>query len=368
MNKIPVGVVSPQGQGKLPPSIGGEWAIPQSSKLKYTQLFNSNDRQRTGFLTGVQARNILIESKLPQDMLAKIWNLADIDVDGRLSCEEFVLAMYLIDKAKAKEILPVKLPPELVPPSYRRTVPGSGSSGAISTGTLSHGSSLDEASIESNDGLKNSFEDKRKENYDKGKAELERRRAVLLEQQRREKEERERKEREENAKREKARLEAERKKQEELERQQAKIRAAELEKEEAKRRAQEVRELARKEAERQRQAEVEKTRRNELTTARARLMEEVQKLKSRKKTLAIEHEQTDKQLAESRAICATSRDKIVKIKTEIDGMRLKRDEIMQKQNAIKAQMKSFTEQQLFIEQEKVRMAAQLKSMMGRLAF
>lgn len=48
-----------------------------------------------------------------------------------------------------------------------------------------------------------SFEDKRKENYDKGQAELERRRKALADMQKKEQEERERKERDEAEKREK---------------------------------------------------------------------------------------------------------------------------------------------------------------------
>lgn len=91
-----------------------------------------------------------------------------------------------------------------------------------------------------------SFEDKRKENFDKGQAELDRRRKLLQEQQRKEKEERERKEREEAEKREKARLEAERKQQEELERQLQKQRELELEKEEQRKRELEAKEAARK--------------------------------------------------------------------------------------------------------------------------
>lgn len=47
------------------------------------------------------------------------------------------------------------------------------------------------------------FEDKRRENFEKGQAELERRRQIILEQQKREQQERERKEREEMLRREK---------------------------------------------------------------------------------------------------------------------------------------------------------------------
>jgi len=42
---------------------------------------------------------------LPQITLAKIWQLSDIDNDGKLSQEEFVLAMHLCDTAKAGRII-----------------------------------------------------------------------------------------------------------------------------------------------------------------------------------------------------------------------------------------------------------------------
>ena len=97
-----------------------EWAIKGPAKLKYTQLFNTTDRNRTGFLTGPQARNILVQSKLPQSILAQIWALSDMDSDGRLGCEEFVLAMYLCDLGIQGEKIPSVLPPELIPPSFRK--------------------------------------------------------------------------------------------------------------------------------------------------------------------------------------------------------------------------------------------------------
>lgn len=49
-----------------------EWAVPHQSKLKYTQVFNTTDRTRTGFLSGPQARTILIQTKLPQAVLAQV--------------------------------------------------------------------------------------------------------------------------------------------------------------------------------------------------------------------------------------------------------------------------------------------------------
>ena len=50
-----------------------EWGIPVASKLKYNQIFNTIDRTKSGYISGVQARNILIQSQLPQQILAQIW-------------------------------------------------------------------------------------------------------------------------------------------------------------------------------------------------------------------------------------------------------------------------------------------------------
>lgn len=99
-----------------------EWAVPQSSKLKYTQMFNAADKSRTGFLTGTQARSILIQTNVPQNVLAKIWALSDRDSDGRLGCEEFVLALYLCEMYSTGKQIPPELPPDLIPPSFRSKV------------------------------------------------------------------------------------------------------------------------------------------------------------------------------------------------------------------------------------------------------
>lgn len=45
--------------------------------------------------------------------------LADVDKDGKLRAEEFILAMHLVDVAKTGQPLPLTLPSELVPPSQR---------------------------------------------------------------------------------------------------------------------------------------------------------------------------------------------------------------------------------------------------------
>ena len=144
----------------------------------------------------------MLESRLPQPMLAQIWNLSDIDGDGRLTCDEFVVAMHLIDCARVGDPLPSVLPPDLVPPSYRRKRSLSGIT-AVPTVSPAMAPTIDNIAEEA---AKNTFEDKRRENFEKGQAELDRRRQALLEAQKREKEERERKEREEQHKKEQIRF------------------------------------------------------------------------------------------------------------------------------------------------------------------
>lgn len=61
-----------------------------------------------------------MESKLPVDMLGRIWDLADLDKDGNLSRHEFMIAMHLVYKALEKHAIPNSLPPELLPAGRRK--------------------------------------------------------------------------------------------------------------------------------------------------------------------------------------------------------------------------------------------------------
>ena len=45
--------------------------------------------------------------------------LADVDSDGRLTSEEFSLAMFLADMVRSGQPLPMSLPPNFIPPSMR---------------------------------------------------------------------------------------------------------------------------------------------------------------------------------------------------------------------------------------------------------
>ncbi|XP_070606479.1 intersectin-1 isoform X3 [Erythrolamprus reginae] len=270
-----------------------EWAVPQSSRLKYRQLFNSHDKTMSGHLTGPQARTILMQSSLPQAQLATIWNLSDIDQDGKLTAEEFILAMHLIDMAMSGQPLPPVLSPEYIPPSFRRVRSGSGASVTSSMSVeqrLPEEPVLEEEQQQLEKKLPVTFEDKKRENFERGNLELEKRRQALLEQQRKEHERLAQLERAEQERKERERQEQERKRQLELEKQLEKQRELERQREEERRKEIERREAAKRELERQRQLEWERNRRQELLNQRNKEQEDIVILKAKKKTLEFELE------------------------------------------------------------------------------
>ncbi|GIY06586.1 intersectin-1 [Caerostris darwini] len=350
---------SPTG---VPPPPLIEWAVPQQSKLKFTQMFNSYDRTRTGFLTGAQAKNILVSTGLSQPILAQIWSLSDIDGDGRLSSEEFVLAMHLAESVKAGDALPSFLPPDLIPPSHRRkrstSIQSTGSTSSHALGDINLlGDFKDDKLLQQ----QTTFEDKRRENFEKGQAELEKRRLALLEAQRKEQEERDRKEREEHERKERIRQEQERRRQLELEKQLAKQRELEQEKEEQRRKALEQREAARREMERQRQLEWEKQRRQELISQRQKEQEAVCHLKNLNKNLTFELEQLSKKINEINETISSTRMNVTDVKSSIDNMRTERDSKLEEMNNVKGKIKEMNDRLLILSQEKLSMRSQLNS-------
>lgn len=98
---------------------GMDWSVKPTEKAKYDQLFDSL-QPTNGVIPGSKVRGVLTESKLPFEMLGKIWDLADLDKDGSLNRHEFMIAMHLVYKALEKHTIPNTLPPELMPPGKRK--------------------------------------------------------------------------------------------------------------------------------------------------------------------------------------------------------------------------------------------------------
>nr|XP_057918213.1 epidermal growth factor receptor substrate 15-like 1 isoform X2 [Doryrhamphus excisus] len=111
------------------PASDGSWAIRLDEKGKFEAIFESLSPVN-GLLSGDKVKPVLINSKLPLDVLGKIWDLGDADKDGYLDKEEFIVVMHLVYRAMEKEPVPTALPASLIPPSKRKKMP-SGLPGAV---------------------------------------------------------------------------------------------------------------------------------------------------------------------------------------------------------------------------------------------
>ena len=119
----------PPGYGTPPPQsaqpTGTPWLITQQEKAQYDKHFATIDTSGKGIISGEQAVNFFSDSRLPEDTLASIWDLADINSEGQLNRDEFAVAMYLIRQQRSPNppALPAFLPAALVPPSMRTQQP-----------------------------------------------------------------------------------------------------------------------------------------------------------------------------------------------------------------------------------------------------
>ncbi|KAH9060032.1 hypothetical protein EDB87DRAFT_1674880 [Lactarius vividus] len=95
------------------------WDVTPAEKANADKFFDTLDAQKRGYIEGDVAVPFMIDSKLPEDDLALIWDLADLNNDGRLTREGFAVAMHLIIGKLAGKDLPSTLPPSLIPPSMR---------------------------------------------------------------------------------------------------------------------------------------------------------------------------------------------------------------------------------------------------------
>ncbi|XP_041815040.1 intersectin-2a isoform X2 [Chelmon rostratus] len=338
-----------------PKTGAGDWAVPQASRLKYRQQFNTLDKLMSGYLSGPQVRNALMASNLTQTQLATIWTLADVDKDGQLQGDEFILAMHLVDMAKTGRPLPLTLPQDLVPPSLR---------GGIKSSELVNGTGpyitpclIDTTEVEPAQKTKSSvsFEDKLKENFVRGSAELEKRRLALEEAQRKERERREREEREAQERREREAREQENRRRLEEERRLERQREMERQREEERVRELERKEAAKQEIERQRREEWERGKKEELGRKREGEQEEISRLRAKKKSLELELEAVGnkhKQISD-RLRDAQSKRRI--LKAEVDLVNQKRDIRITEINTLQLQFEDWQRKlsQLVPEQQRL---------------
>ncbi|KAF8982032.1 endocytosis defective- protein [Entomortierella lignicola] len=92
--------------------------MSQAERQKYAEIFQSLNPVG-GYITGLQARQIFMNSGLDVGKLSQIWDICDIDKDGNMDFDEFCLALRFVYASINNEIsdIPPSLPPHLIPPS-----------------------------------------------------------------------------------------------------------------------------------------------------------------------------------------------------------------------------------------------------------
>ncbi|CAF1184814.1 unnamed protein product [Rotaria sp. Silwood1] len=108
-----------------------EWIVTRS-RHEYDEIFSQLSPQN-GKISGATAKQEMIKSKLPNNVLGRIWKLSDIDKDGMLDIDEWALSQHLIKIKLDGHELPNTLPEHLVPPSKRHLI----SNGSSTNGNTS---------------------------------------------------------------------------------------------------------------------------------------------------------------------------------------------------------------------------------------
>lgn len=96
------------------------WRVTSAHKAECDNVF-ATLKQINGKASGSAVKAVLMKTDLDMTDLRKIWELADIDADGKMDAGEFAVAMWLANEKMAGKPLPDTLPEDLIPPSKRST-------------------------------------------------------------------------------------------------------------------------------------------------------------------------------------------------------------------------------------------------------
>ena len=115
------GAFEPTDGGRSPPplALAAGTSLPPIAPhdlAHYRAVYLASEPSRGGGIDGEVGTRVLAQSGLPQQDLGRVWDLADLDQDGRLDLDEFAIAMHLCTRRLAGDPLPAVLPPSLHPP------------------------------------------------------------------------------------------------------------------------------------------------------------------------------------------------------------------------------------------------------------
>jgi hypothetical protein len=70
-----------------------DWIVTRS-RHEYDEVFNQLAPQN-GKISGASAKQEMVKSKLPNNVLGRVWKLSDVDKDGMLDIDEWALSQHL---------------------------------------------------------------------------------------------------------------------------------------------------------------------------------------------------------------------------------------------------------------------------------
>ncbi|XP_069964511.1 epidermal growth factor receptor substrate 15-like 1 isoform X2 [Bactrocera oleae] len=109
-----------------PPSVtaSADWVVSPAELKRFEITFRDSDRDKDGLVSGLEVKNVFIQSGVPQNCLAHIWALCDTNQSGKLTLEQFALAMWMVERKQKGIEPPQVLTANMVPPSMRSIVSG----------------------------------------------------------------------------------------------------------------------------------------------------------------------------------------------------------------------------------------------------
>ncbi|XP_055921879.1 epidermal growth factor receptor substrate 15-like 1 isoform X2 [Eupeodes corollae] len=114
---IPIGAPAPVAAAL-------DWVVVPSELKRFEIIFRDSDKDRDGLVSGLEVKNVFLQSGVPQNCLAHIWALCDTNQSGKLTLEQFALAMWMVERKQKGIEPPQVLTANMVPPSMRGIVQG----------------------------------------------------------------------------------------------------------------------------------------------------------------------------------------------------------------------------------------------------
>lgn len=96
-----------------------DWVVTVADRARFDEIFTKSDLDKDGLVSGGEIRDIFIRSGIPQMCLAQIWALCDTNQSGKLTSDQFALAMWFVERKQKGIEPPLVLAPNMVPPGLR---------------------------------------------------------------------------------------------------------------------------------------------------------------------------------------------------------------------------------------------------------